>query len=283
MISRRPIIAAVAAVAVLIAGGVALTSSSAVAGVSESDSQIRLGQVVSYNASAISVRLSGGDVQRFAYLRTYEPILGETVAVARQGSGWIVMGGLAAMPPDNPVLNPSFESDPDGTTPPSNWGIYQAGAFSPTVDVQGSTGLVYADGARAVEVRNTTSAFSGITYIYSAPIPVQPGQRWSASALFSSDVGSTGAAEPADVSVLLTWYANATDVYPTTAATDTVLGSDGTPLGEMSMWRTLRAGFEDTGSVVPANATHMRVALLTVTRGDSSFVRYDRVVAYRLS
>ena len=247
---------------------------------------MRIGRVTRYDAASITVAIADSDaLVDAAYLPSYEPILGELAVVLKQGSQWVVLGGLAGMPPDNVIENPSFEADPDGTSPPTGWNVHHVGGPSATatatVQVQTQFGSMVVDGRQVLEVGLGVVGVA-ITYVSSSPIPVEPGQAWAAAAYWASFVAN-GGAQPSDVELLLTWYANSSDTYPTTAAADTSIAILGTPQGDSARWILLRPVFGIHGATVPAGASFMRVSLRTVLRDGDSYIWWDRIVARRLS
>ena len=188
------------------------------AGVGDADSQVRLGQVVAYTSSLISVRLSGGAVEGFPYQSTYRPIVGETTVLVRQGSGWLVTGGLNAMPPDNPVVNGSFEAGSSGAGAPG-WGVYHdpgssfATTFVTNEWLAGAGLPPPSDGGKYAQLTASVSPGAGVDlsddYVYSSPIPVAAGQRWAASAQvgFEETFGWFADGISNRFALLLTWYA----------------------------------------------------------------------------
>lgn len=249
-----------------------------------SSSQIRTGMVVDYSETAISVRFAGGDVADFPYVRNYNPIIGEQVILAANGSAWIVIDGLAGMPPfglptadvpsANPVTNGGFEGGGGSVT---GWG---------KVDFAGATTLAVAfadppiEGVACGEVSSATVNVN--TVVYSGAIPVGVGQRWSADCYLRTGAPSSGSSVIA--SLMLTWYANDTNVYPTTVASDTVVSFQEMPAPQ-NIWSLFKP-FPGTtaGYAVPAGATHMRVAVqhLTSDATQVASLFIDRVVARRI-
>lgn len=248
---------------------------------------IRIGRVTRYIDGYITVAISGSDtLVDAAYLTSYEPVLGDLVVALKQGNQWVVLGSQAAIPPDNLVANPSFEVDPDGTTPPTDWSIYHGTAgegatTNATVTVETQFGSLMIDGRKILQVLLGIAGVS-ITYVSSAPIAVTPGELVTASSYWSSLI-INGGAQPADAELLLTWYGNETDTYPTTVAANTSIAKLSTPQGDSARWYLLRPVFGSRGTEVPAGATHMRVTLRTVLRDGDSLVWWDRITAQRMS
>lgn len=235
-----------------------------------SDSQIRIGKVVGYSETAVTVRVAGGDVQDFPYLRQYDPIIGEDVVLAAAGSAWIVIGGLAGMPADNPVINGGFEDNNGSTT---GWAkVDQTG----TSTLSANSVDPFLEGASCAQVHSSSLNLS--TVVYSSAIPVQRGQQWSADAYFRSTGGDPDSL--GTILLLLTWYANSTNVYPTTSSADSEVSVQ-VVLPSQNTWSLMR-GFPGAGGfAVPAGTTHMRVAfsILTSALTQVPDVLLDRVVA----
>lgn len=207
--------------------------------------------MLDYSETAITVRFAGGVVGDFPYLRSYLPILGEQVLLAANGSAWTVIDGLAGMPPENPVVNPGFEASGSVAT-----------GWSKT-DLAGATtlGVAFADppaeGVNAGEVSSV--ALNVDTVLQSNAIQVQSGDHWSADCLCR--VGAGGNPGSVIMILMLTWYANATNLYPTTAAADSIISIQELPTPQ-NVWSLMRMfPGSNGGFVVPAAASHMRVAI----------------------
>jgi len=257
-------------------GGVGALSRAVARAGQTSSSQIRTGMVLDYNQGAVTVRLAGGAVQDFPYVRNYLPLIGEEVLLAANGSAWVVVDGLAGMPPDNPVLNAGFE---DATTAP--WG---------KADLGGATTLSQTEPDPAIE--GATCAFldsstaSTDTVVYSGAIPVTPGEGWTADCAVRTEVpgGVDATAE-----LLLTWYANSTNVYPTTSASDSSISIQSMP--SPSSWTLLRRPPRPSGApaqwvpTVPLAAAYMRVAVRCTASAAATPCAFliDRVVARHMS
>jgi hypothetical protein len=94
-----------------------------------SDTEMRIGKVVSYDSGSITVSISGSGVLiNAAYaFGQYQPALGDNVVLMRMGNQWIALCSQSGNPSDNEVLNYSFEDGLTGvvpdqwTLPASNW------------------------------------------------------------------------------------------------------------------------------------------------------------------
>lgn len=64
----------------------------------KSNTGLRLGTVVSSSSAGVMVSVSGGTVGPAATVSSYSPAVGDTVAIIRQDSSWLVLGGSAPVP-----------------------------------------------------------------------------------------------------------------------------------------------------------------------------------------
>lgn len=252
---------------------------------------IRIGKVTTYNAGAITVAISDSDaLVNAAYLiGTYLPILGDTVAVIKQGNQWLVLGALSPNPEDNPVLNHSFENSGTGSMA-SDWTLYHDPGSTDTADVTVEFVASEIDGPQGLRVKLPSASAAGITfsedYVSSAPIPVVAGQRWTASAWIVGDSPSSGPATYGDAFVQLAFYAASTDTYPGYLSLRSMAGS---LVPSMGPWLPLRPSTLVGGVEVPAGASFMRVTLAStlihenIATTDYEFsLFWDRVIAVQL-
>lgn len=264
------------------------------------DTGLRVGVVTRFDSSAITVRISGADTLVDAtYLSSYTPVLGDIVAVQHQGATWLVLGGFAGMPADNPVVNPSFEDGTSGGAVP-NWTNYHNAGTSTiiatveTTDLTGASSIRPVDGAKAMRIFVSAAIGAGLDtsfeYTSSEPIPVVPGEKWSASGyMIGGHNTNTSDGLSAAGAILLTWYAASTDTYPTTSAADSLAGTPYTPL--TPPWIIVNTPGEDGGIEVPAGANFMRVTLNTgfavekaaLTSNGVFSVYWDRIVARHIT
>jgi hypothetical protein len=202
-------------------------------------------------------------------LGTNTPVVGDQVILGRQDSTWIVIGRQGGVG-GNQVANFSFEQDGAITSTPTSWNrAVIAGTGLPAVLATGFA----PDGTYELGV-TATGGVAQDTYIYSNPINVAPGQVWALSALASA-VYPFGAAVTATAGVYGLWFANDTNLYPTTSAADTLAAS--ATVGPAPV----HSGVSGTVTV-PAATTFMRVGLRSGTAADVT-VLWDLVVARRLS
>lgn len=228
--------------------------------------EMRVGKVVAYDTSKISVLIGGAVIPGCAYLATYQPVLGDVVVLVHQGSQWVVIAQLAGNPGDNAVTNPTFEDDTVGSAPSGGWGKNSTllGFTSSTLTVSNPTGSQYVSGSKVLNLQWQPNGVAGLAEvdddIYSPPIPVVPNELWAASAYVQLDGATPTHPYAVNVSVFLTWYADPTSVYPNTVAPDSPVGTDNISLGP-SWYRLGAINGDSTGISVPAGARYMRVLL----------------------
>ncbi len=225
------------------------------------------GTVVAVSTTTLTL-LARGVQFSAAYLASYgSPQVGDLVKFSRQDSTWCVDGKLAGVGP-NEVFNFSFEDGGPGTVP-DGWTVYNiSGTGTATGAVTGFAPL----GVRELSV--SAGAAAQDTYVYSSPIPVVTGQQWAVSALASATYPS-GATPTADAALYGLWFANSTNLYPTTSAADTLVAQVN-DVGPDASHASV------SGSVtVPAATTYMRVATRSIS-GASISMLWDAVIARRV-
>lgn len=239
-----------------------------VAGSARGISESPTGVVTAVSATTLSVNVRGVNINA-AYLDSYvSPQIGDLVALARWDATMLVLGRLAGVGA-NSVQNPSFEMDGTITSVPSLWNFATL-AGMPAVSVQ-ATGFAV-DGLYECGVSAGGAAQD--SYVYSAPIPVAAGQQWALSA-FVAGVYPVGVTPSATGSVYALWFANDTDLYPTTSAPDTAAGSV-SPVSEAPLHASV------SGTVtVPGSTAFMRVALRSVSAASITLF-WDLVTARRI-
>jgi hypothetical protein len=254
---------------------------------------VRVGQVTAYASGTITVNISDSNVLVDAtYLfSAYQPVLGDIVAVLKQGNQWLVLGTHSANPDDNVISNYSFENDDVGATP-SDWEHYHDPASTDTTTVSVGTQNTPIDGPKVLqlELDNTVAGAlsTSIDYHSSAAFPVEPGQFWSAHAWLLGFSFSSGPWVRGGGTVFFSFYDSAGATYPNTIAADAGLAEVNVPVSPP--WLLVRSeSGSGRGVEIPVGATHARVTLRTVmthedTTSNYSFTAYwDRVVARRLS
>lgn len=221
-------------------------------------SQLRTATVSSATANQ-AVIVAAGSSFSASFLEPYQPAAGDLVAVLRQDASWVILGRIAGSG-SNVVCNPSFEDSASGTFP-TTWTAYDitgesawsvaANAFAPDGD---NVVSVSGDGGAATQA-----------YLYSCAIPVAPGQVYQVSVYvggsYDIDVPQT-----ADAALFALWFAQDTDLYPTTSAADTSIATLNDVPGAPP-FSTL------SGQVtVPAATSYMRVALRSTLGPDQSLL-----------
>lgn len=265
---------------------------SVIAGAGNSGALMRIGTVRTYDGTSITVDVGGGSLAAMPYARGYQPILGDLVTCFNQGAVWFCLGAAAGSPPDNAVVNPSFELSAVGSMA-DGWGAYHdpTSSASASVTVQNVFGSSTVDGQQCLRVGATavggTDPQFSFDSIYSSAIPVVPGTQWVAAANVQRQ-DDTQSNTPVSViaGVFLSWYANQADVYPTTVAPDSpgsIVAIDNTP-----GWSLIGAATTSTGITVPDGANFMRVVLYSEILFPLSFfatspLYWDLVIAREVS
>jgi hypothetical protein len=212
-------------------------------------SSTRTGTVVVVDPMMATVDV-GTTVIRAAYARQSEPEPGDVVAILRQGASWFVLG-TSSVSGGNAVQNPSFE-EIDTSGKPVGWTLYNITNTSNYASVYAPAEAP--DGEYVLEVM-PSGALSASSFVYSPPIAVVPGQIWELGAHVNGYYPSSTNVNTSDPSLQALWFANATDLYPTTSDTNDTAASVSNITQEdvMSVMR---------GQVtVPTGGVFMRVAL----------------------
>lgn len=207
---------------------------------------------------------------RAAYVRQSEPVVGDLVTVMRQGASWFIVGTSSGSG-GNSVENPSFELY-DEDQDPTGWTLYaisgtpaMTSLYAPELAVEGD---------RILEVAPAPAGTSS-NFVYSRPIAVASGQVWELSAYVNADYPSDNP-NTLDVAVWGLWFANATDLYPTTSAAD--IQADTAPnISQTDLMQILRGNV-----TVPVGAVFMRVGLRSAIQAFTTS-RFDFVTARRVS
>jgi len=231
-------------------------------------------------------------LQQAAYVESYRPLLGDVVFIAKQGAKWVVLGRFNAVTSNNVIVNPSFENDAIGSSPPVGWGVYHdpASTLTSSVTTAGSAFGQPVDGLQCCAVSPNAGA-AGVKqstdYVYSSAFPVTSGQRWSAVAYVRCSQGVSLSFAPAlvQVAIELVWQANLSDVPPTAISGS---GFTYTQLSQGPEWTRLPLSSNPNGFTVPANANGARLILVSTqynnsTTSTSSTVQWDKCVARQVS
>ncbi|MEU7074745.1 hypothetical protein AB0B30_32440 [Streptomyces narbonensis] len=229
--------------------------------------QMRTGVVASFTANEAQIS-AGGSTFPAAYLEGVNLSAGALVACLYQGGSWLVLGVLAGVGPNLLAAgNPNFEASPPGLFP-DLW--FQA-------NLSGVAAIAVVDEPGA-PVGSQVAAVSGPavgtqSYLYSQPIQVTSGDQFAVSAYAGGDYQPSDALT-ADAALVALWFANETNLYPTTSAVDIVIAT-ATDLVQSPPYTTL-------GGTVTAPVTgFMRIALRSTTEA-SQRVLWDGVIVREL-
>lgn len=232
--------------------------------------EARIGTVVTATPNSLFVDV-GGTVMDVAFVLPFTtntvspPAPGTVVQLVRQDATWVCYGRLVGQG-SNAILNPSFEDSAPGTEP-INWftADVSGSSFATVVDVAAP------DGDFAVRVY---SGQSSVHYLYSSPIAVNQSDVWSVSASVGGDYDGA-ALETADSALVALWFANNTDLYPTTSSADTVIQT----FSDVPQYPPFRGIYGNV--TVPAAAPFMRIALRSTLGADQALV-WDNVIARKV-
>src|SRR5687768_5824889 len=229
----------------------------------------RIGVVVLATPNSMFVDV-GGTVMEVAVLGTFTgasivpPAAGTNVMVVRQDSTWVALGPIFGTG-SNRVVNGSFEDGPLGAQP-VHWQSY---------NITGSSTAIVVDIADAPEGDLAVRIFSASAadhYLYSDPIPVNPGESWSVAAFVGGDYAGGPATARARIDAM--WFANATDLFPVVSAAS-INVADRLNVPQYPPFQVL------SGNVtVPAASFFMRVALRSTLAAGQALV-WDGVSARR--
>jgi hypothetical protein len=148
---------------------------------------------------------------------TFSP--GDLIVALNQDATWFVLGRIAGVGVNLLAgFNPSFEVSEPGTFP-SSWFF---------ADISGSSSAAVMafspapDGAQVAAV--TSDGTPSQSYLYSSPIAAAAGDQFTVSAYVGGlyDITDT---HTADAAIVATWYANDTNLYPTTSSPDQVIST----------------------------------------------------------
>ena len=248
----------------------------AVTGQNQPMAEMQTGTVLSFTASGLYVAPGGDSPPVLAgYLRNmYHPVVGETVALIRQGASWLALGGIAG-PEDvqNEVRNYSFEESAVGVAPVGWTQVNTSGSATFTTVLYTASDFI--DGAKVGSI-NAVTATSVDTSVYSWPIPVEAEQRWGLASYYrtNADFGSS--------SVTLRLYA----AWYTTSATSSLISETHTATWQARRgfrWQLMTENGESgDGVLAPAGAEFLRVRIRATWSSAAADALYlDRVTARR--
>lgn len=229
--------------------------------------QMRTGTVVSFTTNEAFVSV-GASTFSASYLRGTTLVVGDLVAVLQQGGSWLILGAYAGVGTNLLAAgNPNFEDSAVGTFP-ALW--FQANlSGTSTIIVASDPGAP--GGSQVAAVGG--SAVGTQSYLYSQPIQVTSGEQFTVSAYAGGDYQPSDA-NAADAALVALWFANATNLYPTTSAVDTVI-TTATDIVQSPPYTTL-------GGTVTAPVTgFMRIALRSTTEA-SQRVKWDAVIVRKI-
>jgi len=220
--------------------------------------RVRTGNVTAASPNSLTVDVAGTSIPA-SFLRGADIVEGDLVALLEQGGSWLALGAIAGVGV-NVVENPSYE---DGL---ASWTVYQVTGTTAAV-VQGPTDLAV-DGDFYLEMQTADATATSI--VYSAPVPVTAGDQFTVSAYVWGTYGPNDTPD-ADADLRGLWFANDTDLYPTTSSADTVIASIANvpfrpPLSTLS------------GTVTAPVSGFMRIGLRSVL-SPAGTLAYDLVIA----
>lgn len=229
----------------------------------------RVGTVVLATPNSMFVDVGGttyevGFLLPFTATAVTPPAAGTVVQIIRQDASWVAVGRLFGVG-SNAVANGSFEASVPGSFP-AMW-------FSH--NVSGTSVATVVDIPDAPEGDLAARVFSGVSsvhYLYSSPIAVTAGEVWSLGAFVGGDYG--GGAPTADAAVVALWFANATDLYPTTSSADIVVATS----VDLPQYPPFRSVF---GNVTAPVTGFMRVALRSTLAAGQALI-WDNSTARRV-
>lgn len=178
-------------------------------------SYMRIGVVTTVNPVFAGVLVGETEI-RASYLRAIPPEIGDTVSVLRQDATWHILGTTSA---SGAVLtqNGSFEEVTSGGLP-TLWFFHNVTNSSRWESVPTEHAV---DGGRALnQVPNVAPATS---FAYSSPVAVTTGQTVELGVYAGGDYPGSGTTPTSDARLYALWFANASNLYPTTSAADSLI------------------------------------------------------------
>lgn len=225
--------------------------------------QLRTGTVVSFTTNQAIVTVGTSSFPA-SYLRGATLAVGDLVAVLRQAGSWLILGAYAGVGPNLLAnANPSFEESAVGTFP-ALW--FQANLSGTSTIIVGNDAASPAPPQVAM-VSGTAAGTQ--SYLYSQPIQVTAGDQFTVSAYAGGDYQPSDT-PTADAALVALWFANATNLYPTTSAVDTIV-TTATDIVQAPPYTTLG------GSITAPVTGFMRIALRSTTEA-SQIIRWDSVI-----
>jgi hypothetical protein len=247
-----------------------MTTNTAAAMIAAQDgpfAQMRTGTVVSFTTNQAIVSV-GGSTFTASYLKDTVLTVGALVACLHQRGSWLVLGVLAGVGENLLAAgNPSFELSAPGSFP-TLWFQANLSGISVVNVVEDPNAPA---GTQVAEV--TGPAVGTQSYLYSQPIQVTSGDQFSVSVYAGGDYQPSDTIG-ADAALVALWFANDTNLYPTTSSVDIVI-STANNLVQAPPYTTLG------GNVTAPVTGFMRIALRSTTEA-SQAVRWDSVIVRRV-
>lgn len=220
--------------------------------------QIRTGEVTAASPNGVSVNVSGTTIT--AGFDKRNPVqTGELVVLLQQGGTWLVLYALAGAG-SNQIINPSFTAGLD------NWTAYDVSGTTINAQVGPVPGGPDGDWYATAFTEGATA--TGL--LYSDPIGVTAGDVYSVSAYVWGDY-TADAVQDADAALLALWFANTTNLYPTTSSANTTIASI-TDVPSAPPFSTL------SGTVTAPVTGFMRIGLQSAISSTGS-LNWDLIVA----
>lgn len=242
----------------LIAGGVMSNLPAAVANPNTAGPPVvRIGTVLATpapTATSVAVRFeTDGPTHFLPYQAPYVPVTGDQVNVLWYAASGVTMAGIVlggrAGQSGNLVPNGDFRSvdhlrPASNAIPPHMWSKYTAAGPAAVV-----SGVLNTQKQRQMLMLDAASSASSDNYVFSAAIPVKPGQLLEIDSMFDAFLGTNTSLT---VQTRVGWFASATDVYPNFIS-ESLIDSD---------VMTVNADFWQSGDItVPLSAAFARVAV----------------------
>lgn len=224
---------------------------------------MRTGLVSSFAPNQLVITV-GGTTFPASYRQgdTFAP--GDLVQALNQDATWFVLGKLAGVGENLLApFNPSFEDSDPGTFPTS-WFFADLSGSSSAVVQEFSPAP---DGAQVAAV--SCSGPAAQSYLYSSPIPAVTGDQFSVSA-YAGGAYELSDTHTADAAIVALWFANDTNLYPTTSSADQVI-STAVDVAQAPPFTTL------SGTITAPVTGFLRVALRSDLAATQRLL-YDNVI-----
>lgn len=250
----------------------------AVAGAAPDSAAIRMGTVAEVSPTRLLVRIGNATVAtETGWLFSYQPILGDVVAVTRQGAAWITLGSLGSIVANNAVINAGFENGSTGVSPP-NWSLVTT-AGTPSLTTTLWDANTRADGIEGSQVAAVVASAGVVTTeLVSDPVPVAPGDPWAIAGYYRTLADFT-ATSVCSIVLNLSWYSSSS-----LGSLLSTKGSGTHVVARGPEWRLLRVQ-GSRGITAPAGAQFLRLrfSLSWSSAASGDAVYFDRTIARRLA